>query len=152
MKKSSSVLEKIEWHVYEMMVHWHESDPAGIAFHGNYFFWLERTFSSLLSSRGYEVGTRGLIHHVGFPVTRIECRYLKPIPVWSKIRISMGVSPRSNLTNLVMPFKITLSKTDERVAEGEIQRRMVSLDSFKVVECPDELRTIFGFSKGKKQI
>jgi len=138
--------ENIEWNVYETIVHWHESDPAGIAFHGNYFFWLERAFSSLLHDRGYEVETEGLIRNIGFPVTLIECRYLKPIPVWNRIRILMGVSPKSNLTKLVMPFKIILSKTDEIAAEGEIQRRIVSLDSFQLVECPDELRGIFGFS------
>jgi len=146
MKVSTSSSENIEWNVYEMMVHWHESDPAGIAFHGNYFFWLERAFSSFLSSRGYEIETKGLIRNIGFPVTLIECRYLKPIPVWSKIRIFMGVSPRSNLTKLVMPFKVTLSRTDEIAAEGEIQRRIVNLDSFQLMECPDELRGIFGFT------
>ncbi len=58
----------------------------------------------------------------------------------------MGVSPRFHLTKLVMPFKIILPKTDEIVAEEEIQRRMVSLDSFEVVECPNELQRISGFS------
>ncbi len=138
--------ESINWESYEMVVPWHESDPAGIAFHGIYLFWLERAFLSLLTNRGYDVERRGLIRNVGFPVTRVECRYLKPIPVWSRINVLMGFSPRSNLTKLVIPFKIILLKTEELSAEGEIQRRIVSLDSFQVVECPDELRAIFGFS------
>jgi acyl-CoA thioesterase FadM len=143
MEASSS--EKINWNGYEMIVPWHESDPAGIAFHGIYLFWLERAFLSFLTNRGYDVEGKGLIRNVGFPVTRVECRYLRPIPVWSRINVFMGLSSECNLTKLVMPFKITLLKTGEIAAEGEIQRRIVSLDSFQVVECPDELRGIFGF-------
>ena len=47
-----------------MIVHWDESDPAGIAFHGNYFFLLEGAFSSLLHNRGYEVETKASIRNV----------------------------------------------------------------------------------------
>jgi len=150
MRSSSSNSENIEWNVYEMVVPWHESDPAGIAFHGIYLFWLERAFLSFLSNRGYDIERKELIRNVGFPVTLVECRYLKPIPVWSRIKVFMGVSPRSNLTKLVIPFRITLSKTDEIAAEGEIQRRIVSLDSFQLMECPDELRGVFGFPKEKE--
>jgi YbgC/YbaW family acyl-CoA thioester hydrolase len=146
MKMSNSRSENIEWNVYEMIVAWHESDPAGIAFHGNYLFWLERAFMSLLSNRGCQIESMGSTHKIGFPVTLVECRYLKPIPVWTKIRILMGISPRSHLTKIVTPFKITMSRTDEIAAEGEIQRRIVSLDSFQLVECPEDLRRIFGLS------
>ena len=143
MEASSS--EHMKWEGYEMTVPWHESDPAGIAFHGIYLFWLERAFLSFLTNRGYDVEKRGLVRNVGFPVTRVECQYLKPLPVWSRINVFMELSPRSNLTKLVLPFTITLLRTGETAAEGEIQRRIVSLDSFQVVECPDELRGIFGF-------
>ena len=44
----------MERYDYEMRVHWHESDPAGIAFYGNYLLWQERAFVSMLSSRGYK--------------------------------------------------------------------------------------------------
>jgi acyl-CoA thioesterase FadM len=134
-----------EWHVYEMIVSWHESDPAGIAFHGNYVFWLERAFMSLLYSRGYELETRGVIQNVGFPVTLLTCRYLKPIPVWSRLKVCMTVSPDSHLRKLIIPFKILLSKADEIAAEGEIHRRFVEMGLFQMTECPNELRQVFGF-------
>jgi YbgC/YbaW family acyl-CoA thioester hydrolase len=139
-----STEENIEWNVYEMVAHWHECDPAGIAFHGNYLFWLERAFASLLSHGGYDVETKGLIRNTGFPVTLIECRFLKPIAFGSRVKVCMATSPKSDLRKLVISFRIVMAKTEEVAAEGEIHRRFVDLKSFQPVECPEELKGVFG--------
>ncbi len=140
----------MEWYTYEMMVPWHECDPAGIAFHGNYIFWLERAFISFLYGKSNKIETKEPIGNVGLPVTHVNCRYLRPIPVWSNIKVCITVSPESDLRRLIMPFKIVLSKTDQTAAEGEIRRRFVEMGKFQTVECPRELREILGYPETTK--
>ena len=134
----------MEWNTYELVVHWHEADPAGIAFHGNYLFWVERAFVAFLAAHGYDNEPGQLAQNIGFPVTWMECRYVKPIPVWSKVKVDIAISPESNLKKLITLFRILFSKTEGLAAEGQIHRRFVEMGSFQIVECPQELRSVFG--------
>lgn len=141
MKRRYEDRETMEWHDYEMIVHFHEADPAGIAFYGNYVFWQEKAFDSMLSIRGF----RHEVGKIGFPVVFIQCRYIKPIRMWSHVKVSMTISPGSDLKKLVTPFRIVLTKTGEICAEGEVHRRFVGIPSLESIECPPEWREAFGF-------
>ena len=125
-----------------MTVHFHECDPAKIAFYGQYIFWQEKAFDSMLTSRGWD----HRVGKIGFPVVHFECSYHRPIPVWSDVRVSITISSKSTLKKLVTPFRISLSKTGEECAKGETHRRLVSMTTFKGIECPPEWREAFGFS------
>lgn len=136
----------MEWAIYEMEVPWHECDPAGIAFWGNYMLWVERAFQWLLAKRGYRCDGKSLLPcNVALPVTRVECRYTKPLPFGRKIKVAITFSRESDNSRLTTPFKIILDETGEMAAEGKVARRFVSLETFRPVECPDELKKVFGF-------
>jgi len=135
-----------EWTVYETVLYWHETDPAGIAFWAHYLFWAEKAFVKLLAERGYLIEEKGLPHNIGFPVTSVQCRYLKPIVLRSRLKVLTTISPESNTRRLIIPFKIILSRTEQVAAEGETRRRFVSLESFQPIECPRELKKYFGIS------
>lgn len=70
----------------ELTVPFHDADPLGVAWHGNYFRYFELARCALLEriDYGYQaMAASGFI----WPIVRAEVKYVKPLPFDSRVRV-----------------------------------------------------------------
>lgn len=68
----------------ELTVPFHDADPAGVAWHGNYFRYFDHARCALLEKLGY--GYRQMLDS-GFywPIVKASVKYVRPLPFDSRI-------------------------------------------------------------------
>lgn len=70
----------------DITVPFHDADPAGVAWHGNYFRYFDDARCALLDVIGY--GYREMMNG-GFywPIVQATVKYMKPIPFDARVRV-----------------------------------------------------------------
>lgn len=94
-----------------MEVPFHDSDPMGVTWHGNYFRYLETARSVLLDSIGYnyrQMSDSGYL----WPVVDARIKYVRPTTFGQRLRVT------AKLTEYENRLKIVYTITD--VASGEV--------------------------------
>lgn len=70
-----------------LTIPFHDVDPAGLVWHGNYFRYLEQARCDLLESIGYNyrhMAASGLM----WPLTDVSCRFQKPIRYHDEVLVT----------------------------------------------------------------
>ena len=69
-----------------LTVPFHDADPAGVAWHGNYFRYFDEARCALLDRIGYgyrQMMDSGLL----WPIVQAEVKYVRPLPFDSRISV-----------------------------------------------------------------
>jgi acyl-CoA thioester hydrolase len=70
----------------ELTVPFHDCDPAGVVWHGNYFRYFDSARCALLDAIGYGYGEMmqgGLV----WPIVQTSVKYVRPVPFDSRINV-----------------------------------------------------------------
>jgi acyl-CoA thioester hydrolase len=96
----------------EVEVMFHDSDPMGVTWHGNYFRYLESARSALLDKIGYnykEMAESGYL----WPVVEAHIKYLKPTRFGQRLAVEATLEEYEN--RLKIAYVITDRRSGERV-------------------------------------
>jgi acyl-CoA thioester hydrolase len=88
----------------ELEVLFHESDPMGVTWHGNYFRYLESARSALLHKIGYnftEMVESGYL----WPVVEAHIKYLKPTRFGQRLAVRATLEEYENRLKIVYVIK-----------------------------------------------
>jgi len=118
-------------------VYFQDTDAGGVVYHASYVNFMERARTEWLRSFGFT--NAGLMKELGvvFVVRSLKLDYLKPALLDDLLLVSAQLKEigRSRVT-----LHQTMMRGEEKLVEGEIHLVSVSLDNFKPVSVPDELR------------
>ncbi len=95
----------------EVEVPFHDSDPMGVTWHGNYFRYIETARSALLNSIGYnyrQMVDSGYL----WPVADARIKYIRPTTFGQRLRVTATLAEYENR------LKIAYTITD--VASGDV--------------------------------
>ena len=96
----------------EVDVLFHDSDPMGVTWHGNYFRYLESARAALLGKIGYsypEMVESGYL----WPVVEAHIKYLKPTTFGQRLAVRASLEEYEN--RLKIAYVIEERKSGERV-------------------------------------
>ena len=97
--------------VVEMDVPFHDSDPMGVTWHGNYFRYLETARSALLDDIGYNYRQMSESGYL-WPVVDARIKYVRPTTFGQRLRVTAKLAEYENR------LKIVYTITD--VASGDV--------------------------------
>lgn len=117
-------------HSHELEIPFFDVDPMNIVWHGNYVKYLETARCAFLSSIGYgytEMARQGY----GWPIVKIDLKYIRPARFGQKIRIDMEIVEIESCLRIAYTIrdaaggeKLTRAYTTQAavsVATGEMQ-------------------------------
>jgi acyl-CoA thioester hydrolase len=99
----------------EVDVPFHDADPMGVTWHGNYFRYLETARSALLTKIGYgyaEMSASGFL----WPIVDARIKYVKPTSFGQRLKIKATLDEYEN--RLKIAYVITDSRTGELVTKA----------------------------------
>jgi acyl-CoA thioester hydrolase len=96
----------------EVDVMFHDSDPMGVTWHGNYFRYLESARSALLDKIGYNYGEMAASGYL-WPIVEAHIKYLKPTRFGQRLAVKATLEEYEN--RLKIAYVITDRRSGERV-------------------------------------
>jgi acyl-CoA thioester hydrolase len=96
----------------EVDVLFHDSDPMGVTWHGNYFRYLEPARSALLARIGYNYADMVASGYL-WPVVEAHIKYLRPTRFGQRLAVKAWLEEYEN--RLKIAYEIKDCRTGERV-------------------------------------
>lgn len=99
----------------ELTVPFHDSDPMGVTWHGNYFRYLETARSELLNSIGYnyrQMVDSGYL----WPIVDARIKYVRPTTFGQRLRVTAVLAEYEN--RLRISYTITDAASGDVVTEA----------------------------------
>lgn len=107
-------------------VSFHEMDPMGVVWHGNYANYFELARCALLAKLNLtytEMRNRG---HV-WPVVKLRCKYVRPATLNQELAITAELKDYVN--SLTMVFTIRDATTQQLITKGETMQMAVDVNT-----------------------
>jgi acyl-CoA thioester hydrolase len=120
----------------EVDVAFHDSDPLGVTWHGNYFRYLESARSALLAQIGYNYLDMTASGYY-WPVVDARIKYVKPTTFGQRLRVRAELTEYEN--RMKIKYTITDCKSDECVTKAETIQVAVSKDSGEMCFCSPQV-------------
>lgn len=123
----------------------HDVDPMGVVWHGNYLRFFERAREELF--RRFDYGYRKM-QETGFiwPVVDVEVKYRAPWMVEEPAEVTAGIVEYEN--RLVIQYEIRNTETGKLMTKGRTVHMAFDLKTKKgLLVCPDILFEKFHLSK-----
>ena len=116
----------------EVDVPFHDADPMGVTWHGNYFRYLELARSALLGKIGYN-HAQMLSSGYLFPVVEARIKYVKPTTFGQRIKVKATLEEYEN--RLKIAYLITDCRSGERVTIASTTQVAVRKDDGEMCFC-----------------
>jgi acyl-CoA thioester hydrolase len=110
----------------EQEVPFHDADPMGVTWHGNYFRYLETARSALLRHIGYDYAQMTASGY-SFPVVDARVKYVKPTTFGSRLNIKATLEEYEN--RLKIAYLITDCGSGDAVTTASTTHAAVRADS-----------------------
>jgi len=120
----------------EVDVAFHDSDPMGVTWHGNYFRYLEAARSALLAKIGYNYLDMAASGYV-WPIVEARIKYVKPTRFGQRLRVKAALTEYEN--RLRIRYTVTDCASDECVTKAETTQVAVSTDSGEMCFCSPQV-------------
>ena len=120
----------------EVDVPFHDSDPMGVTWHGNYFRYLESARSALLTKIGYnyrEMAASGYL----WPIVEAQIKYVKPTVFGQRLRVKAVLTEYEN--RLKIAYTITDCNSGECVTKAHTTQVAVNKDSGEMCFCSPQV-------------
>jgi acyl-CoA thioester hydrolase len=109
----------------EVDVPFHDADPMGVTWHGNYFRYLEAARSALLRKIGYNYAQMTASGYL-FPVVEARIKYVKPTTFGSRLKVKATLEEYENrlkisylITDLTSGERVTIASTTQVAVRSE---------------------------------
>ena len=112
---------------YERMVHFADTDAAGVVFFANYLAICHEAYEESLAAAGIDLRSFFSDHGVVIPVSKSEAEYRRPLACGDRVRVSVRPQPLSE-DSYEIRYEITRLGTQERNA-ARIRTEHVCIDS-----------------------
>lgn len=99
----------------ELEIPFHDADPMGVTWHGNYFRYLELARSALLNKIGYNFKEMDASGYV-WPIVEAHLKYVKPTRFGQHLKVKATLEEYEN--RLKIAYSITDCGSGERVTKG----------------------------------
>lgn len=126
----------------EFQVAWVDTDALSVVHFSNYFRYFERAEQEFFASCGHPQGDIMEKMRIAFPRVSASCDYRNPLRFGDKVRVSLALSSIGK-SSVRIDFEIVNAGNNALAASGHVTVVCVSIDSWKSVELPDEVRLIF---------
>jgi len=122
----------------ERRIRFSHCDPAGIVYFVNFFDMInaivEDWFDQVI---GLPFQEMHLQRRIGFPIVDTDCQFFRPCHLGDMLRLELGIS---RLGRSSIEFRIAGRVDDEEKLRGRHKVALVSLDTFRSMPIPDDLR------------
>jgi acyl-CoA thioester hydrolase len=120
----------------EVDVAFHDSDPMGVTWHGNYFRYLESARSALLTQIGYNyLAMAASGYH--WPIVDARIKYVKPTTFGQRLRVRAELTEYEN--RLKINYTITDCTSNECVTKAETIQVAVNKDNGEMCFCSPQV-------------
>jgi 1,4-dihydroxy-2-naphthoyl-CoA hydrolase len=109
------------------MVHFADTDAAGVVFFANYLAICHEAYEESLAAAGIDLRSFFSDHGVVIPVSKSEAEYRRPLACGDRVRVSVRPQPLSE-DSYEIRYEITRLGTQERNA-ARIRTEHVCIDS-----------------------
>ena len=99
----------------EIQVPFHDLDPLGVVWHGNYYKYFEVARTELMRAIGFDVEQMKLSGYV-WPVTESNCRYISPLRYGMRVLVRAGI--RETEHRLKIGYQIKDKESGQLLAKG----------------------------------
>ena len=123
--------------VVELEVPYHDVDPLGIVWHGNYYKYFELARTRLLREHGLDSGDL-IGKRYRFYVIESRCRHSFPLRYGERARVRAWV--RDMRHRVMIQFEVTNLAHERRAARGFTALATVDADNNLLLETPDEIQ------------
>lgn len=132
----------------EVDVPFHDSDPMGVTWHGNYFRYLELARSALLTKIGYNYAEMDRTGYF-WPIIEAHIKYVKPTRFGQRLRVHARLEEYEN--RLKIMYSIRDVQSGERVTKAYTTQVAVEKSSGEMCFCSpvvlvDKVRACFASS------
>ena len=125
---------------YNLQVFYEDTDAGGIVYHANYFKFIERARSLVLSNNGIDQLELLEKDKLAFVVVNISGNYYKP----AKLGDSLIVQTRlQKLGKFSINLEQEIFNGSASVFLGKVRLACVNIDSKKPVEIPEKIKQVF---------
>lgn len=107
-------------------VAFHEMDPMGVVWHGNYANYFELARSALLRELGLNYISMAEMGHQ-WPVVKLQVKYIRPASLNQKLAITAELKDYTN--SLTMAFTIRDADTNALITKGETMQMAVDTNT-----------------------
>jgi acyl-CoA thioester hydrolase len=125
-----------ETHV-ELDIPFHDVDPLGVVWHGNYYKYMELARTALLRPRGLDRGEL-IGKRYRFYVIESRCRHSSPLRYGDRARVTAWV--RDIRHRVLVQFEVTNLTEERRAARGMTALATVDAANNLLLETPDEIQ------------
>ncbi|HEX4858327.1 MAG TPA: tol-pal system-associated acyl-CoA thioesterase [Usitatibacteraceae bacterium] len=122
---------------YPLRVYYEDTDAGGVVYHAQYVKYLERARTEWLRHLGYSNSDLARRHQLVFIVNELHLEFLKPARLDDALNITVGIE---HLGRVRIGFVQEVRRADEILARARVGVASVSVDAFKPVELPAELK------------
>ena len=123
--------------IVELEVPFHDVDPLGVVWHGNYYKYFELARTRLLRERGLDSGEL-IGKRYRFYVIESRCRHSFPLRYGERARVSAWV--RDVRHRVMIQFEVTNLAQERRAARGFTALATVDAGNNLLLETPDEIQ------------
>lgn len=116
----------------EVDVAFHDSDPMGVTWHGNYFRYLESARSALLAKIGYDYLDMAASGYL-WPIVDARIKYVKPTRFGQRLRVKAAMIEYEN--RLKIEYTITDCQSEECVTKAQTIQVAVDQKSGEMCFC-----------------
>lgn len=125
----------LEAHV-EIDVPFHDSDPMGVTWHGNYFRYLESARSNLLTKIGYNYADMIASGYL-WPIVDAQIKYLKPTAFGQRLKVTATLLEYEN--RLKLAYTIVDCGSGETVTKAQTVQVAVAKESGEMCFCSPQI-------------
>ena len=124
-------------------VPFHDLDPMGVVWHGNYFRYFDRARFALFRDRGVDLYAYSRRANVILPLTRTATKHILPLRYADRFVCSAELLEIQY--KIVLSFELRLADCGTRCATARSEQVAVKLPEMELLfEIPAEIRRVFG--------
>ena len=126
-------------------VPFHDLDPLGIVWHGNYYKYFDVARFALFEKAGIDLYGYSIRHNMIFPVSRSSAKHILPLrhndPFICKATVTEAIY------KIAMDFEIRLVDTGQICARGKGEQLAVKIPEMEMqFEIPQDISSALGFA------
>jgi acyl-CoA thioester hydrolase len=125
----------VEAHV-DIEVQFHDADPMGVTWHGNYFRYLESARSALLTKLRYNYAEM-LMSGYRWPIVDAQIKYLRSTTFGQRLRVAAALTEYEN--RLRIAYTITDLDSGEVVTKAQTTQVAVGKDDSEMLFCSPQV-------------
>ena len=122
---------------FPQRVYFEDTDAGGVVYHAQYIKFLERARTEWLRYLGFTNSELERKYKMLFIVSEIAVEFVKPARLDDAINISVGIE---NLGRVRLRFHQEIRRGEDILVKARVSVATVTVDSFKPVEIPMDVR------------